>query len=80
MHWGRRVIRKLDHLPVGPWETHITSKAPSFLQLSNHGWIPHKRAKVLRKLNSKSRHKRAVLEMNVHLHPNMSCPHLGRSS
>jgi hypothetical protein len=82
MHWGRRMIRKLDHLPDRSWETQAAPKAPSFLQLSNHGWIPHKRAKVLKKkkkTQGKPRHKIAVLEMNVHLHLSMSCPHLERS-
>jgi hypothetical protein len=80
MHWGRRMIRKLDHLPDRSWETQAAPKAPSFLQLSNHGWMPHRRANVLRKLNKKPRNKIAVLEMNVHLHPSMSFPHQGRSS
>jgi hypothetical protein len=33
MHWGSRMIRILGHLPVMPWETSATPKAPSFLQL-----------------------------------------------
>jgi hypothetical protein len=80
MHWGRRMIRKLDHLPVSPWEIQAPAKAPSFLQLLNHSWILHMRGNVLRKLKPKPRNKITVLPMNIHLHPSMSCPYLGRSS
>jgi hypothetical protein len=77
---GKRSDKNIG--PSSGQETQAAPKAPSFLQLSNHGWIPHKRAKVLKKkkkTQGKPRHKIAVLEMNVHLHLSMSCPHLERS-
>jgi hypothetical protein len=80
MHWGRKLIRTLGHLPVGPWEIQATPKAPSILQLSNHSCVSHIKAKSLKKLNSKPRTKIAVLARNVLLHPSMSCPLLERSS
>jgi hypothetical protein len=75
---GKRSDKNIG--PSSGQETQAAPKAPSFLQLSNHGWMPHRRANVLRKLNKKPRNKIAVLEMNVHLHPSMSFPHQGRSS
>jgi Zn/Cd-binding protein ZinT len=72
---GTKNDKKIGPSSFRPWETQAALKAPSFLQLSNHGWIPQRRAKALRKLKTKPRHKIAVLEMNVYLHPSMSCPH-----
>jgi hypothetical protein len=77
---GKKNDKKIGPSSFRPWEIQATPKAPSFLQLSYHGWIPHRRTKVLRKLKAKPRHKIAVLEMNAHLHPRMSFPHQGRSS
>lgn len=80
MPWGRRLIRKLDSLPLTPWEIPAISKTPSHPQLSSHGWKPHVRVRVLRKLKSKPRNQMAMLKKSVHLHPSMSCHLLGRSS
>jgi hypothetical protein len=44
---GKRSDKNIG--PSSGQETQAAPKAPSFLQLSNHGWIPHKRAKVLKK-------------------------------
>lgn len=79
MHWGRRLIRKLDSLPPRPWETQEIPKALSHSQLSNAGRRPRVYPNVLRKLKSNHRNQMAVLKKNVHLRLSTSCHHLGRS-